>query len=70
MSRKKAKTTLSVEDFKNQMNSSGVWSSSVCEATLDEAPEAYKPKDEILSVINDTVDFVYWLCPLYNAKSC
>lgn len=70
MSRKKAKTTLSVEDFKNQMNSSGVWSSSVCEATLDEAPEAYKPKDEILSVINDTVDFVNWLCPLYNAKSC
>lgn len=69
ISRKKAKQTLSLNEFKNQMTNSGVWSSSVCESTLDEAPGAYKSVDEILSLISDTVDVATMLSPVYNAKS-
>lgn len=69
MSRKKAKQTLSLSEFKGEMLGSGVWSSSVCESTLDEAPEAYKPMNEILSLVSDTVDIAQIIKPVYNAKA-
>ena len=49
MSRKKAKESLSIEQFAKEM--SDVYSSSVCEATLDEAPMAYKPMQSIIEII-------------------
>ena len=69
MSRAKARDTLSVDEFKQQMTEANIWSSSVCEGTIDEAPGAYKPVEEILSVIGDTVDIVNTVKPVYNAKA-
>ena len=37
--------------------------------TLDEAPEAYKPKDEIVRLISPTVDIVEFMHPVINIKA-
>lgn len=67
MSRGKAKELLNIEDFKDTMKD--VYSSSVCDSTLDEAPMAYKPIEEILENIIDTVDDIEILKPIYNYKA-
>lgn len=67
MSRTKAKDTIKLEDFKNQM--SAVYSTSVVESTIDEAPGAYKPAEEILRYIEPTVDVIHLVKPVYNFKS-
>ncbi len=67
MSRKKAKQNLDLEVFKKQME--GIYSTSVSRKTLDEAPDAYKPIDEILSTIDDSVDIVDVIKPIYNFKA-
>lgn len=67
MSRSKAKKALSMGDFADSMD--GIYTSSVCEATLDEAPLAYKPMQEIIDCISDTVDVVDILKPIYNFKA-
>lgn len=67
MSRKKARETLSVEQFTEEMDQ--VYSSSVCEATLDEAPMAYKPMRAIIDAIQDTVEVKKIIRPIYNFKA-
>lgn len=67
MSRAKAKKTLRMEDFEGQME--GIYSSSVRAATLDEAPMAYKPAQEILDALAPTVDVMSRLLPVYNFKA-
>lgn len=67
MSRAKAKKTLSMEDFESQME--GIYSSSVRAATLDEAPMAYKPAQEILDALAPTVKVMSRLVPVYNFKA-
>lgn len=67
MSRKKAKESLSVEQFAEEMGN--VYSSSVCEATLDEAPMAYKPMQSIIDAIQDTVEVKKIIRPIYNFKA-
>ena len=67
MSRTKAKEKLNMEDFKQQME--GVYSTSISENTLDEAPMAYKPIDEILENIKDTVEVIDVIKPIYNFKA-
>lgn len=67
MSRTKAKKAITLEDFKNEMKE--VYSSSVVESTLDEAPGAYKPAKEILDYITPTVDVVHIVKPVYNFKA-
>lgn len=67
MSRGSAKEDLSLDDFKETMKD--VWTTSVKQSTLDEAPEAYKPMQEIIDNIGDTVDIIDILKPLYNFKS-
>ena len=67
MSRSKAKKMLSMSEYEKQM--SGVYSSSVCEETIDESPMAYKPTDEIISLIGDTVKIVKRIRPIYNFKA-
>ena len=47
----------------------GIYSSSVCESTIDESPMAYKPIEEILENIADTVDVLEVIRPLYNFKA-
>lgn len=67
MSRSKAKDLISMKDFKDTMF--GVYSSSVCESTLDEAPQAYKPMQEIIDNIQDTVTVQSIIKPVYNFKA-
>ncbi|KYG89764.1 RNA-splicing ligase RtcB [[Bacillus] sp. KCTC 13219] len=66
-SRRAAKKELSMVDFKETMQ--GVWTTSVTEDTLDEAPMAYKPMEEITSVIGETVDIIKAIKPVYNFKA-
>ena len=47
----------------------GVYTSSVGQSTLDEAPAVYKPADEIKSLIGDTVDILHHIRPVYNFKA-
>ena len=67
MSRNRAKETLSMEEYRQQMHD--IYSTSVCESTIDESPMAYKPAEEIESLIADTVDVVKRIKPIYNFKA-
>lgn len=67
MSRKKAKEAISMSEFEKSM--SGVYSTSVCEDTLDEAPQAYKPMQSIIDAIGDTVEIEKIIRPIYNFKA-
>ena len=67
MSRTKAKTTLSMEEYKSEMK--GIYTTSVNEKTLDEAPMAYKSLEDIIDVIRDSVDVIDVMKPIYNFKA-
>lgn len=67
MSRTKAKENISFEDYKKSME--GIFTTSVNDATIDEAPMAYKPMDEILNNIKDTVQVLKIIKPIYNFKA-
>ena len=67
LSRSKAKEQLSLDDYKETM--SGIYTTSISESTLDEAPFAYKPIDEILEAITDTVTVDEIVKPIYNFKA-
>lgn len=66
MSRKKAKQTVDLETFKQQM--AGIYSTSVCRGTLEEAPDAYKDTREILDLIEPTATVLEMVKPVYNLK--
>lgn len=66
MSRAKAKQALNLADFKRSME--GIYTTSCVAETIDEAPDAYKPMDVIMSEIKDTVDVVDVIRPIYNFK--
>ena len=66
-SRTAAKEQLSMEEFRQRM--SDVYSTSVCESTLDESPMAYKPTDEIRSLIEPTVEVLDVIKPVINLKA-
>lgn len=67
MSRSKAAETLSLDDYKKAM--AGIYTTSVCKETLDEAPMAYKSLDDIIGVISDAVEVIEILKPIYNFKA-
>ena len=67
MSRIKAKETFKLEDFKESMKN--VYSTSVLEETIDEAPFVYKPMQEIIDNIKDTVEIKKIITPIYNFKA-
>ncbi|MFO1443682.1 RtcB family protein [Bacillus sp. Bva_UNVM-123] len=67
MSRSKAKQTLLLHDFEDSMN--GIWTTSVGEGTLDEAPMVYKPIDEIMNNIKESLTIEQVIKPLYNFKA-
>jgi RNA-splicing ligase RtcB len=67
MSRSKAKELITLEDYKSSMT--GIYSTSVGKETIDEAPQAYKPMQEILDNIGDTVDVIGVIKPIYNFKA-
>lgn len=67
MSRNRAKEMLTMEEYSKEMR--GIYSTSVCESTIDESPMAYKSAEEIESLIGDTVDVVRRIKPIYNFKA-
>ena len=67
MSRSAAKEQLDLEEYRREM--AGIYTTSVNEATLDEAPMAYKSLSDIIGVIRDTVDIIEVLKPIYNFKA-
>ena len=67
MSRKKAKETFNLEEFKKSM--ADIYSTSVLEETIDEAPFVYKPMQEIIDNIQDTVEIEKIIKPIYNFKA-
>lgn len=67
MSRKQAFRSLSLEEFRAQME--GIYSTSVGKDTLDEAPMAYKGINDILRHLEPTVEVVDIFKPVYNFKA-
>ena len=67
MSRRTAKEQLSLEEYRETMK--GVYTTSVNESTLDEAPMAYKSLEDIINVIRDSVDIIDVMKPIYNFKA-
>jgi len=67
MSRSKAKELIQMDEFVKTMKD--VYSTSVVNETLDEAPQAYKSIEEIKSSIVDTVEIIGIIKPLYNYKA-
>lgn len=66
LTRAQAKIKLTMEDFHKSMD--GIYTTCVSTGTLDEAPMVYKPMDEILSHIGDTVTVENVIKPIYNFK--
>lgn len=69
MSRGDAKRTLSLSEFKMQMQEAGIWTSCVSKDTLDEAPDAYKSASDVAGEIVDTVEVQASLRTRYNFKA-
>ena len=67
MSRHKARELVSLDEFEKSMD--GIYTTSVCADTVDEAPMVYKPMDEIVANIRDTVDILEIIKPVYNFKA-
>jgi RNA-splicing ligase RtcB len=67
MSRTMAKSKISLEEFKLSMK--GVYSTTVCESTIDESPMAYKDTDEIKRLISETADIKFMMLPKINIKA-
>lgn len=67
LSRSQANKNITMEDFRRSMK--GIYSESVSEFTLDESPMAYKPSDEIIANIGETVDIDTIIRPVFNFKA-
>jgi len=66
-SRTQAKKNISMDEYRDSM--AHVWTTSVNEATLDEAPQAYKNPKEIYTHIKEIANIVEEIIPIYNIKS-
>jgi RNA-splicing ligase RtcB len=67
MSRSAAYKKLSLEEYKSEM--SGIFTTCISKATLDEAPMAYKTMDAIVNNIEPTAEIVLRVKPVYNFKA-
>lgn len=67
MSRHEAHQSLSLEQFQASMQ--GIYSTSVCEETIDESPMVYKSMQEIIECIEPTVEIKKIIRPIYNFKA-
>lgn len=67
LSRSKARRTLGLDDYRNVMN--GVFSTSIGESTIDEAPAAYKKAADIKKAIEPNGTIIDHLLPIYNFKA-
>ena len=67
MSRKEAKNVLTLEEYQEAMK--GIYTTSIRRKTLDEAPMAYKSLEDIQDSINESVNIIEVLKPVYNFKA-
>lgn len=67
LSRSSARHQLDFKTYQQVMN--GVYSSTIKPENIDESPMAYKPKDDIIEAIADTVSIEHYLRPIYNFKA-
>ena len=67
MSRTAARAQLDMDEYRREM--AGIYTTSVNEATIDEAPMAYKSLGDIIDVISESVDVIEVLKPIYNFKA-
>lgn len=67
MSRSKAKEVVSLKEFEDSMQ--GIFTTSVGQSTIDEAPMVYKSMTEIVENIADTVEIMKIIKPIYNFKA-
>ena len=67
MSRTAARAQLDMDEYRREM--AGIYTTSVNEATIDEAPMAYKSLSDIIDVISESVDVIEVLKPIYNFKA-
>ena len=51
------------------MADASIYTTTASEKTLDEAPDAYKPMDEIIKLIEPTVNILYFMKPKMNIKA-
>ena len=66
-SRKEAKRRFNVSEFSREMK--GIYTTSVSQDTLDEAPMCYKSMSDILDNIGPTVEVSTVIRPVYNFKA-
>jgi tRNA-splicing ligase RtcB len=67
MSRNEAKRSFTLSEYKKSM--AGIYTTSVNQSTLDECPMAYKSMQEIIDKIQDTVEVIGVIKPVYNFKA-
>lgn len=67
LSRTQAYEQIKMEDFEASM--AGIYSESVNDFTRDESPMVYKPADEIIANIGDTVNIDTIIRPIFNFKA-
>lgn len=67
MSRNQAYERISMADFEASMQ--GIYSESVNDFTRDESPMVYKPAEEIIANISDTVTIDTIIRPIFNFKA-
>ena len=67
MSRSKAKQNISMKEFEESMKN--VYSTTVCQGTLDESPMAYKDTTEIKDLITETCKIKFMMIPKINIKA-
>lgn len=67
MSRNAARENISMEEYKSSMKD--IYSTCVNKSTIDESPMAYKPMEEIVDNIKDTVEIERIIKPIYNFKA-
>lgn len=67
MSRSEAKERVSMSEYKESMK--GIYTTSVNKSTIDESPMAYKPMQEIIDNIQDAVEIIDIIKPIYNFKA-
>ena len=67
LSRSEARRTLDLVEYEKSME--GIYTTSVCSSTIDEAPDAYKPAELIEQAIGDNAEIIEHIYPIYNFKA-
>ena len=69
LGRGQARRTLSVDEFKSEMEAAGrVWDMHRADRLLDEAPSAYKPIEQVIADSDKLVEVEHRLSAIINCK--